>query len=235
MLEHVETHLHPGPSDDRIVDIDFCNNACVIYRLDPIEDVLVREWGEDGKVSAVPLLLGRFARGAFAQRADRIPLLREKHDWLLRESQAPQNSHAWREIRAAFNSFPKTELFYADVKDLKQIIDRIVYMTGDDEIAVHVRKGAGYEALYIGFSRLRYAYQTEEALRRALADALGPVAFGTSVDCAAVTLLIFYFDAAGLEREVDPEEVRSLTAPLVTQWEDRVAAALDREFGEREG
>ena len=235
VMEHVESHLAPAPGHYRIIDLDFCNNASCIYHLEPIEDLRVREWGPDGTLTGVTLLLGRFARGAFAQRADRIPLLKEKHDWLLRESQAMPSSHAWREIRAAFNSFPKTELFYADVRDLKQIIDRIVYMTGDDEIAVHVRKGAGYEALYIAFSRLRYAYQTEEALRRALAEAFGPVSFGSSVDCGAVTLLLFYFDAAGLERPIDPEEVRRLTFPLVTQWEDRVAEALEREFGEREG
>jgi glutamate dehydrogenase len=235
VMEHVEQHLTPASGDNRIIDIDYCNNASAIYHLEPIEDLLVREWGPDGQLLGSTLLLGRFARGAFAQRADRIPLLKEKHDAILRDSHAIPNSYAWREIRAAFNSFPKTELFYADARDLQQIIDRIVYITGDDEIAIHVRKGTGYEALYIAFSRLRYAYQTEEALRRALSDAFGPVSFGTSVDCGAVTLLIFYFDAAGLERAIDPEEVRRLTAPLVTQWEDRVAAAIEREFGEREG
>ncbi|MFI5007816.1 MAG: NAD-glutamate dehydrogenase domain-containing protein, partial [Solirubrobacterales bacterium] len=235
VMEHVEQHLTPARGDDRIIDIDYCNNASAIYHLEPIEDLLVREWGQDGQLLGANLLLGRFARGAFAQRADRIPLLKEKHDAILRDSHAIPNSYAWREIRAAFNSFPKTELFYADARDLQQIIDRIVYITGDDEIAIHVRKGAGYDALYIAFSRLRYAYQTEEALRRALSDAFGPVSFGTSVDCGAVTLLLFYFDTAALERPIDPEEVRRLTAPLVTQWEDRVAAAIEREFGEREG
>src|SRR5262245_48867866 len=235
VMERVESHLQPAPGHERIVDIDYCNNGTAIYHLEPVEDIVVREWGADGQLQGATLLLGRFARGAVAQRADRIPLLKEKHDWLLRESQANPNSHTWREIRAAFNNFPKTELFYADVTDLKQIIHRIVYMTGDDEIAVHVRKGQGYEALYIAFSRLRYAYQTEEALRRALAENFGPVAYATSVDCGAVTLFLFYFDAAGLEHPVEAEEVRRLTAPLVTNWEDQVAAALERKFGEMEG
>jgi glutamate dehydrogenase len=235
VMERVESHLQPAPGRERIVDIDYCNNGSAIYHLEPVEDIVVREWGPEGQLQGATLLLGRFARGAFAQRADRIPLLKEKHDWLLRESQASPNSHTWREIRASFNQFPKTELFYADARDLKQIIDRIVHMTGDDEIAVHVRQGQGYEALYIAFSRLRYAYQTEEALRRALAENFGPVAYGTSVDCGPVTLFLFYFDAATLEHPVEADEVRRLTAPLVTNWEDQVASALERKFGEREG
>jgi hypothetical protein len=87
----------------------------------------------------------------------------------------------------------------------------------------------------VAFSRLRYAYQTETSLRRAFADAFGPVAFGTSVDCGPVTLLIFYFDSNQLEHPVDLAGRARLTEPLVTAWEDRVAAALEREFGEREG
>jgi glutamate dehydrogenase len=235
VVEHVEAHLTPRGDDDRILDLDFCANASAIYHLEPIEDLTVREWGEDGKLKGLTLLLGRFARGAFAQRADRIPILKEKEGQLLGRCGAIPNSHVWRETRATFNHFPKTDLFYASIADLERIIQRIVHVASDDEIVVEGRKGAGYEALYVAFSRLRYAYQIEEALRRAFADAFGPVAFATSVDCGPVTLVIFYFDSSQLEHPVDPEEAERLTAPLVTSWVDRVAAALEKEYGEREG
>jgi glutamate dehydrogenase len=234
-LEQIESHLVPAAGDDRIIDIDFSNNASSIYHLEPIDDIVVREWGGDGKLARATVFLGRFARGAFAQRADRIPLLKQKHDFLLRESGAIPNSHVWREIRAAFNRFPKTELFYASAMELKVVIDRIVAMTGDDEIAIHSRKGAGYEALHIAFSRFRYSYQTEETLRQSLADAFGPISFSISVDCGAVTLFLFYFDSSRLEHAIEPDEVREITLPLVTTWEDRAAQALEKAFGEREG
>jgi glutamate dehydrogenase len=235
VVEHVEQHLHPQPADDRILDLDFCANASAIYHLEPIEDLTVRQWGADGKLEGLTLLLGRFARGAFAQRADRIPILKEKEEGLLQRCGAIPGSHVWRETRATFNHFPKTDLFYAGAGDLERVIQRIVHVASDDEIVVEARQGAGYAALYVAFSRLRYAYQVEAALRRAFADAFGPVAFATSVDCGAVTLLIFYFDSNRLEHPVDVQEARRLTEPLVTDWEDRVAAALEREFGEREG
>ena len=50
VVEHVEAHLHPQPGDDRILDLDFCASASAIYHLEPIEDLTVREWGEDGKL-----------------------------------------------------------------------------------------------------------------------------------------------------------------------------------------
>ncbi|MFN8091444.1 MAG: NAD-glutamate dehydrogenase [Vicinamibacteria bacterium] len=235
VVEHFEGHLVPGRKDDRIVDLDFCSNAGAIYHLEPIEDLTIREWDEKGNLAALTLLLGRFARGAFAQRADRIPILKDKHDWLLKQSGVLPGSHTWREIRAVFNQFPKTELFYADVAALKPVIDRLVHVTSDDEIVVQKREGAGYEALYVAFSRLRYSYQGEQALRRAVADAFGPVAFASSFDCGPLTLFIFYFDKNQLERAVDVDQAFALVEPLATSWEDQAAAALDRAFGESRG
>ena len=46
---------------------------------------------------------------------------------------------------------------------------------------------------------------------------------------------MFYFDdAAGVE-EIDLERVRHLVVDVITTWEDRTAAALDRAFGPTEG
>ena len=234
-MEEVEGQLIPKEEDHRIVDIDYCNNASAIYQMEPIDDIVIREWGPDGKLQEATLLVGRLAKGAFTQKAAEIPLLKEKLDWLLAQSGALPKSYAHREIKNIFNRFPVRELFYANVRALKEIIDRIVYMTGDDEIAVHVRKGAGYQALPVAFSRLRYSYKIEEDLRQALSDRFGPTSFTTSADLGAVSLLIYYFDEKQLEHPVEAEAARALAEGLVSTWEDRVARALENAFGEREG
>jgi len=235
VAEHVETHLEPAPTDDRLIDLDFCAGVSAIYHLEPIEDLTVREWGEDGRLKRVTLLLGRFSRGAFAQRASRIPILQEKHDWLLEHGGAVPQSHVWREIRSTFNHFPKPELFYADAADLKRIIDRIVHMASDEEIIVETRRGAGYETLYVAFSRMRFSHQVERDIRRALAHEFGPVAFSTAVETGQTELLIFYFDQGELEHPLDRDAARQVVVPLALNWEDRVSAALEKAFGEREG
>src|SRR5262249_10677729 len=139
------------------------------------------------------------------------------------------------EIKAVFNRFPTRELFYSDLPGLKRIIDHIVYMTGDDEIAVDTRKGVGYEAVAIAFTRARYSYTVEEQLRVALSEAFGPVTFCSSEDCGNVMLLLYYFDSERLERPLDVGEIRRLTASMVTRWEDQAEASLVKAFGERQG
>ena len=235
LMEELEARVLPGPKDNRIVGLDFCKNASAIYHLDPIDYIVLREWGEDGSFTGATLLLGRFARGTFMQRANRIPILREKAEAIVRESGALPNSHVYREIRATFNRLPIRELFYAPRSSLKAIIEPIVYLTGDEEIAIHCREGAGYVALSVIFSRLKYSYDTEIKLSDAFSDAFGPVVFHTNADCGPVSLILFYFDAAQMEHPVQVDAVREIMTPLVTSWETRAAAALEAALGEREG
>ncbi len=234
-MERIEASLAPRSQDDRIIDIDHCHDAQAIYHLDPIDDLIVREWGPDGRLAEATLVLGRFAKGAFTQKAGEIPLLKEKLEWLITSSGALPKSYAHREIRALFNRFPRRELFYSEAPSLKEIIDRIVYMTGDDEIAVHARPGRGYVALAIAFSRLRYSYSVEQALLTELQDAFGPITFSASEDCGGVSLLLFYFDNDQLERPVETQRAREIAHRLVTTWTDRVEQAIESAFGEREG
>jgi glutamate dehydrogenase len=235
VAEHIETHLRPSAGDDRIVDLDFCTGAGAIYHLDPIEDLTLREWDDEGRLKGLTFILGRFSRSAFTQRADHIPLLREKQQWLLDRCGAAPHSYVWRRTRATFNQLPKADLLYSDVADLKRVIDRIVHVAGDDEIIVEGRRGPGYETLYVAFSRLRYSYRTERDLGRALGERFGRLAFATSVSAGAVSVLIFYFDSTDLDRPLDLADARELAVSLVTTWEDRTAAVLEESFGEREG
>ena len=138
-----------GRDDERIIDIDYCNNA----HGDPSPRTDRRH--RRPRVGA-----GRQARRArrcssaasprarLTPKPQDMPLLREKLAWLLENQRRRQpNSHAYRETRALFNRFPSRELFYADADALKGLIERIVYMSGDDEIAVTTRQGAGYHAV----------------------------------------------------------------------------------------
>jgi len=235
VVEEAESHMRPDPDDDRIVAIDFSKNATAIYHLEPIDYIVIREWAPNGNLSCANLFLGRFVRWASAQRADRIPVLKDKVEWILRNSGALPNSHLHREIRATFNRLPMRELFYASPADLRRTIEPIVFMVGDDEIVINRRDGRGYAALSLAFSRLRYSYGIEESLSHTFSEAFGPVAFHTAADCGAVSLLVFYFETSRLKHPIEIEAVRKIAQPLVTTWEARVEKVLENEFGEQAG
>jgi glutamate dehydrogenase len=235
LMEEVEASILPATDDARVIDIDYCHNAEAIYHFEPIDDIVIREWAPDGSLSGATLLLGRLSQGALAARPGDIPVLREKQTWLLEHSGDVVDSHIYREIRALFGRFPKRELFYANVEALKEIIDRIVFLTSDDELAVQVRRGNGYVALSVALSRLRYAYEMEEQLVAALTTEYGTVSFSGSTDCGSVMLLVFYMNSSLLRRPVTEERMLELIRPLVLTWEDRAIRELAAHLGERRG
>ena len=235
VMDEEQKHLAIGDHDDRIVDIDFRYNAGAIHHLEPVDDIVVREWGEGGRLEAATLLLGRLAKSAFTAKAESIPLLREKLAWLLENCGEAKNSHVYRATRAFFNHFPKRELFYSDAASLKEIIDRLIHISSDDEIVVSVRQGTTYSSVRIAFSQGRWSSKTAIDLREALAREFGPVSFSTTADCGATTLVVHYFAAGTLEHALEAGRIRDLTAGVISTWEDQVAGALEQASGALEG
>ena len=175
-MEVQRTHLRAGPSDERIIDVDYCPNAQAIHHLEPIDDVVIREWGADGTLQAATLLLGRLAKGALTAKPQDVPLMRGEARLAARAAAAPsQNSHAYRETRALFNHFPRRELLYTDAA---------VAQDARRPHGLHVGRrrdrrsrrgpGAGYEALSMAFSDLRYSHRVEEDLKRGARRGLRP-------------------------------------------------------------
>jgi glutamate dehydrogenase len=235
LLDEIESRLFPEPDDLRIVSLDFCRNASAIHHLYPIDYIVLRHWDDHGSFAGATLLLGRFARGTFAQRAERIPILREKIGRILAEIGAREKSHIYRELMATYNRIPMRELFYSSTAAIKELLEPIAFMVRDEDILIRKRKGAGYVCLAVAFSRLRYSYGVEQNISRAFTNAFGPVSFQASADCGAAYLLLFYFDLDRLDHPVEETDVRRIVLPLVTRWEDSVSAALEARFGEREG
>jgi len=235
VMDEEQRHLAIADDDERIVDIDFRNNAAAIHHLEPVDDIVVREWGVDGRLEAATLLLGRLAKSAFTVKAESIPLLGEKLAWLLENCGEARNSHVYRATRAFYNHFPKRELFYSDAASLKEVIDLLIHISSDDEIVVSVRRGPSYSSVRIGFSESRWSSKTATDLRDALSRQFGPVAFSSTADCGATTLVVHYFDASSLEHPLDAARIREITAGVISTWEDQVARELEHAFGALEG
>jgi len=235
MVEEIESRLLPAPDDDRIVVIDYGNHATAIHSLEPVDDIVIREWTEDGSLQAITLLIGRLSMTALIERPTDIPLLREKQDFLLANCGGIKNSHAYRETRTIFNRMPKRELFYTDRTSLKHIVDTIIFATGDDDLFVHLRQGAGYQALYLVFSRSRYSGQMERDLTQKYRDEFGPITFVSSADLGNSSMIVFYFDGDHLSEPVNVDRAREIAAHEANTWSDRVSLEMVRHFGEEDG
>jgi glutamate dehydrogenase len=236
VMDGLSTHRAPAAGDHRVIDMDYSPGASAIYHLEPLEIIAVRDWGASGtEVAGATAIVGRLAKSAFSARPEDIPLLRDKLTWLFEHNDVAVRSHAHRATRAVFNQLPKRELLYAGQADIKQIVDRIVRLTGEGDVAVSSRRGVGYQALHVACAKVQYSPRVEEQLTQELVACIGPVSFHKWADCGDAALLVFYFDDAAVPDGIDLDEVRDIVARVVTTWEDRAAAALDRAFGPTDG
>src|SRR5262245_48358385 len=235
LLEEFGTYPSPETGDDRAIDVDYRAGAIAIHYLEPLDAIVIRERGHDDRLARATLLIGRLAKSAFSARPQDMPLLREKLTWLLEQCGAAARSHAHRATRAFFNQFPKRELLYADGASLKRIIDLMIRLSGDDDFAVATRRGVGYQALHVAFSKVHYSHRVEEDLTAELAREVGPVSFHTWADCGDTTLLVFYFSESAAREAIDLDLVRRIVEESITTWEVRTAAALDAAVGPTEG
>ena len=212
LMEQEQAHMRPADDDDRIIDIDYCPNAHAIHHLEPIDDIVIREWTPDGKLAAATLLLGRLAKGALdRQAAGRAAAAARSSRGCSRTAAQPatrtpiaRRARCSITSRAASCSTPTR-------RRSRRSIDRMVYMSGDNEIVVTTRQSTGYTPCSIAFSDLRYSHKAEEDLKQALGEAFGPISFNTWADMGAVALLVFYFDSETLEHPIDVEEVKDIT------------------------
>lgn len=235
MVEEIEQRLIPAPEDDRIIVIDYGNHAASLHSVEPVDDVVIREWAEDGSLAGITLLLGRFSMTALIARPTDIPLLRQKQDYLLENCGGLKNSHAYRETRAAFNRMPKRELFYTDRASLKRIVDQIVFATGADDLFVQIRQGAVYQALYLVFPHSRYSVQMERDLKKKYQEAFGPITFVTSADLGYTSMIVFYFDGENLAEPLDASRAEEIASQETNTWTDRVSLEMVRHFGDAQG
>ena len=145
-------------------------NAQAIHHLEPIDDVVIREWRPDGIAAA-----GRRCCSAASPRAPSPPSRRtcrccKREAGVAARAQRRGEQLARAIARRARSSTTSRAASCSTPTraSLKTTIDRMVYMSSDNEIVVTPRQGTGYVAVSIAFSDLHYSHKAEEDLRRAL-------------------------------------------------------------------
>ena len=102
LMEQEQAHIKPADDDERIIDIDYCTNAHAIHHLEPIDDIVIREWTPDGKLAAADAA----ARPPRQGRADR---------------QAAGRAAAAREARVAAREFRRRQQLARVSRDARAV------------------------------------------------------------------------------------------------------------------
>ncbi len=209
-----------------------------VHRRGLMDDVTIRRAGPDGRVVSFDRFVGLFTSKAYSEEAQHIPVLRAKLRDVLEAEHAAPGSHNYKEMVAAFNSFPKEELFRAPVGELREQLHLIL----DHKDEVSVRVSAHYDPVRNNVVALvvlpRESFSAE--VRKQIQAALGRILDGE---------LVYYYLAMGegyrarmhFCYDAAPPSAPQLRAmetevsQLARTWEDRLREELAERFGERRG
>jgi glutamate dehydrogenase len=205
-----------------------------VHRRRPMDSITVRRTAADGSVAGFDHFIGLFTSKAYGQEAQRVPILRAKLQAVLDTEKAPPGSHDYKEIVAAFNSFPKDELFRASIKDLRQQLRLVLDVQSADDVRLHILSDTRHGEVVVLVVMPRDAFSAEVRLRiqEALARRLGGtvVYYYLALGEGYTARLHFCFAAppvtAAAIRELEIEVPR-----LARSWEAQLRDELHERFG----
>ncbi len=228
LSEDLRELIDTGP----LLIISKTNARSTVHRRARMDYIGVKVLDADGNVAGERRFVGLFTSKAYAEEAERIPILRRKLEWLLEDAGVQKGSHDYKEIHTIFNTLPKEELFLTSVEEIAGDVRTILTTYGSDEVRVTLRE----DPLRRGISAMailpKEAFSSE--VRKLIEDALVRELDGEVLNYR-LTLgegdqarLHFYL-AASAERlqVVTPSHMEEIVRQITRSWTDRVREGLE--------
>jgi len=204
-----------------------------VHRRARMDHIGVKRLDSDGRVIGERRFLGLFTSTAFSERAERIPILRKKLEWILQDFGVREGTHDYKEIHTIFNSLPKEDLFLTSAEVIARDVRTILTTYPSDEVRVSFRMDALQRGvtLMVILPKEKFSGAVRQRIEAALVRILRAevLHYHLALGEGDQARLHFYLTAdADRLKEVSPrfleEEIRLITR----DWRDRVREELER-------
>ncbi len=227
--ETVQQMAEGGP----LLIISKTNALSNVHRRARMDYIGVKKLDREGNVTGEHRFLGLFTSRAYAEPAERIPILRQKLDWILDDSGVQPGSHDFKEIHTIFNSLPKEELFLTSAEEIGADVRTVLTTFQSDDVRVPLRRDPLQRglAVMVILEKEKFSGEVRKRIEQAFVRILdGEVLnYHLALGEGDQARLHFYMAAsperleAVTSREME-EEVRRITR----DWRDRVREGLER-------
>ena len=216
------------------------NRRSRVHRRARMDDVTVRVLRPDGTLAGLLRVIGLFTSLVYLEQASRTPLLRRKLQAIIEAEGLIEGSHDYKATVAAFESFPRDELFQAPVEALRAEIVAAARAQEAQRVTVTVRRDAASRNVTVMVAVPGDRMSTE--LRIRLQELLAARFHAESVeyhlalveDAAAQLFFLLHVPPEGAP-DVPLDELEREVARLARTWDDRLADELIARFGETDG
>ncbi|RXR07279.1 NAD-glutamate dehydrogenase [Pseudoxanthomonas composti] len=216
------------------------NARSSVHRKGYMDYIGVPEFNAAGEIVAEQRFLGLYTSSAYNRRPWEIPIVRERHEYVMRQSGLSPNSHSGKALRHILETLPREELFQSSNDELYRTAMGILGLQERVRSKLFLRRdryGRFFSALvYVPRDRfntdlrLRIEALMREALHGEFVDA--SVQLGES-PLAQVHLTVR--PKAGEQISVDSAELEARLGHLLRNWHDDLRERLVARHGEARG
>ncbi len=216
------------------------NARATVHRPGYMDYIGVLSFDAAGRPIAEQRFIGLYTSSAYTRRPWEIPLVRERHDYVMMKSGLQPTGHSGKALRHILETLPRDELFQSTETELFQLASGILSLQERVRSRLflrHDRYGRFYSVLaYIPRDR----YNTEIRLRieAMLKDALHADRVDSTIqlgDSPLAQLHMLVRPRKGEPVDVDAAQIDAKLSAIVRNWQDDLREQLVSRHGEEQG
>ena len=239
-LKSLAAHYMPQSGSVDALILTKTNARASVHRPGYMDYIGVLSFDKNGKPVAEQRFLGLYTSSAYRRRPWDIPLVRERHEYVLRQSGLNPTSHSGKALRHILETLPRDELFQASEDELFRTGMGILGLQERVRSKLFLRRdryGRYFSAL-VYVPRERMNTQLRKRIEDMLKGALNGERIDTNVQVGESPLAQMHMivrPKAGDAIEVDQAALDRQLAEIVRDWRDELREQLVARHGEEAG
>ena len=240
LLKSLAAHYMPQSGAVDALILTKTNARSTVHRPGYMDYIGVLDFDKKGMPVGEERFLGLYTSSAYNRRPWDIPLVRERFDYVMRESGLKPNSHSGKALKHILETLPRDELFQSGGEELLALATGILGLQERVRSKLFLRRdryGRFYSAL-VYLPRDRYNTDLRLRVEALLKRELHADHVDTNMQVGESPLAQLHMivrPRAGEKFELDQAALEAELADIVRNWHDDLRDALIAEHGEREG
>ncbi|MDQ2701952.1 MAG: NAD-glutamate dehydrogenase, partial [Pseudomonadota bacterium] len=239
-LKTMAAHYMPQSGSVDALILTKTNARATVHRPGYMDYIGILKFDAKGRPAAEQRFLGLYTSSAYSRRPWEIPLVRERHEYVMRKSGLSPNGHSGKALRHIIESLPRDELFQANEEELLRTANGILGLQERVRSKLFLRRdryGRFWSAL-VYIPRDRFNTEVRHRIERMLKRGLNGGSVDTTVQMGESPLAQLHMivrPKSGEAAEVDVSVLEEKLADIVRNWQDDLREALVAAEGEERG
>ncbi|SDQ29188.1 glutamate dehydrogenase [Pseudoxanthomonas sp. CF125] len=239
-VKSLAAHYMPQSGSVDTLILTKTNARSSVHRPGNMDYIGVLEFDAKGNPVAEQRFIGLYTSSAYNRRPWEIPLVRERHEHVMRQSGLSPSSHSGKALRHILETLPREELFQSNEDELSRTSLGILGLQERVRSKLFLRRdryGRFFSAL-VYIPRERFNTDVRLRIEALLKEALHGEYVDTNVQLGESPLAQLHLvvrPRAGEQVDVDTAELEARLAHLLRNWQDDLREILIARHGESDG